>query len=373
MATPEYQVVCLHPVTGKVLRIYDGQTPYQTRYSRAWNGIGALAITLPMTDVEISIMNLVDMFIEVKRTSPITGQLETEETYLARSWQRYRQGDDERYTIGALSLNHLLARRLIDPDDDPAEAGGYSTKAGAADTVLYQYALEQIGLGCPSVERQMPGLSIAGVAGTSTNIGYRLAYDNLFQIFQETGKSAVLDFQIVRTTGVQTQLNIGTLTVNRTQTANYPNAPFVLLNPQRGNLSNPSLTRDRKSEGNFVYVRGKGQGTARILLKFWDGGAINASPFNRIEFAQDARNVEKGDALGILTDAANSIKERQQFIQFEFQPLGTEPGNIYRQNWDVGDRITAAWGNDSVDVRITEVEITVDGSGENLAITTEVL
>lgn len=372
MTLPDYQVVCLDPVSGKVLRMFGASSFYQLRYSRAWNGIGALAMTLPMTDVDTSIMNLVDMMIEIRRTSPITGQLQAEETYLARSWQRYRQGDDERYTIGALSLNHLLARRLVDPDDDPAEAGGYSTKAGAADTVLYQYALEQIGLGA-RVERQMPGLNIAGVSGAGINVGYRLAYDNLLQVFQETGKSATLDFQIKRTSGAQMQLNIGTLTVNRTQTANYPNTPFVLLNPQRGNLSNPSLTRDRKSEGNFVYVRGKGQGTARVLLKFWDGGAINASPFNRIEFTQDARNVEKGDALGILTDAANSIKERQQFIQFEFQPLGTEAGNIYRQNWDVGDRITAAWGSDSVDVRITEAEITVDSGGENLSITTEVL
>lgn len=366
-----YQIVCLHPVSGQVLRIFDSQSIYELRYSRVYNSIGACVFTIPFTQISLDIVDLTDMFVDVQRTSPLTGELITEETYLARRWQRFSESD-ERYSIGGVSLNHLLSRRVIDPDDDPNEAGGYSTKAGAADTVMYQYASEQIG-GVASAERQMPGLSIAGVFGTAAvNVGYRLAYENLLETLQKIAQQASLDFQIVRTTGINMQLNIGNLTVDRTQDANYPNTPFVLLNPQRGNLSSPSFTRDRGNEATFVYMRGKGQGAARTLLTTFSD-ATSASPFNRIEVAADARNVEKGDSLGMLTEADNVLKERQQLIQLDFTPEGTEPGNLYRLNWDVGDLLSASWDENRADLRVQSIEINISESGENLKATMQVL
>lgn len=372
MPLPSYQILFLHPVTGAVIKVFDAQAFYQIRYNRAYNGIGAIAITLPVDRMPTAAFDLTDMFIEVQRTSPITGQLITEETYLARSWRRYRVDVDERYTIGGLSLNHLLARRVVDPNDDPFEAGGFSTKAGPADLVLYQYASEQIST-LASAPRQMPGLTVPGVFGVAPSIGLRLQYENLFQVFQQTCKQAEIDFNISRTTGINMALNVGYLTTDRTESANYPITPFVLLTPQRGNLSNPSFLRDRTDEQNFVYMQGKGQGSSRYTIEWQDSAATTASPFNRIEFAADARNVEKGDSLGILTEAVDALKERQQVIKFDFQPLGTEPGNVYRLNWDVGDLITATWDANTANLRIMSVEMNVTEGGENLSIVTQVL
>lgn len=372
MATASYQVIFINPITGRLITILDGQSFYQLRYSRAYNGIGALAITLPLASVPLDAFDLTDMFIEVQRTSPITGQLIAEETYLARSWRRYREGNSERYSIGALSLNHLIARRVVDPNDDPLEAGGFSTKSGVSDLVLYEYATQQMGAGA-SPQRQFPGLNVAGVLGVGDPIGLRLRYENLLQVFQENARSTTIDFQIVRSSGITMQLNIGRFTVNRTQSANYPTMPFVLLTPQRGNLSQPSFTRDRTDEATFVYMQGKGQGAQRYEIQYFDSFAAAASPYNRIEFSADARNVEKGDALGLFTEAVNAVKERQQAIKFEFEPQGTEAGNVYRRNWDVGDRITATWDENTADLRITGVQIDISENGENLSITTEVL
>lgn len=372
MSLPSYQILFLHPVTGAVIKVFDAQAFYEVRYSRIYNGIGALALTLPVDNMPSTAFDLVDMFIEVQRTSPITGALIVEETYLARSWRRYRIGEDERYTIGALSLNHLLARRIVDPNDDPNEAGGYSTKAGPADLVLYQYANEQIST-LASAPRQMPGLAVAGVLGVAPSIGLRLQKENLFQVFQQSAQQAEIDFQISRTSGINMILNIGYFTSDRTQSANFPLTPFMLLTPQRGNLSDPSFLRDRTDEQNFVYMQGKGQGANRYSLEWQDSIATSASPFNRIEFAADARNVEKGDSLGILTEAVDALKEHQQVIKFDFQPQGVEPGNIYRQNWDVGDLTTATWDANTANLRILGVDITVTESGERLAITTQVL
>lgn len=372
MPLPSYQIVFLHPVSGAVIKVFDAQAFYEVRYSRVYNGVGACALTLPVNNVPNDAMDLTDMFVEIQRTSPITGELITEETYLARRWHRYSVGVDERYTFGCLSLNHLLARRIVDPNDDPAEAGGYSTKSGPADLVLYQYANEQIST-LASVARRMPGLSVPGVLGVAPAIGLRLQKENLFQVFQQSCQQAGIDFQISRTSGISMALNIGYLTMNRTQAANYPTQPFMLLTPQRGNLSDPSFSHDRTDEQNFVYMQGKGQGTNRYTLEWQDSTATSASPFNRIEFAADARNVEKGDSLGILTEAVDALKEHQKVTKFEFQPEGTEPGNVYRQNWDVGDTITATWDTNTADLRILSVDITVNEAGENLSTTTQVL
>lgn len=302
----------------------------------------------------------------------MTGKLITEETYLARKFSRFPEGRTERYAYGGVSLNHLLSRRVVDPTNDPAEAGGFSTKDGPADLVLYQYAQEQIStLAIP--ERQIPGLTVPGVLGVADAIGLRLAYDNLYEVFRENARQADISFQISRTSGIAMELNIGYLSADRTQTTNYPNAGFVLLNPQRGNLTDPVLTRDRMNEATFVYMRGKGQGSSRYLLTYFDTDAIAASPFNRIEITSDARNTEKGDSQSIFTEAVNALQERKQVITFGFEPSGTESGNVYRQNWDVGDKISVAWGDESADVRITGIEINLTASGEDLSITTEVL
>lgn len=371
--SPSYQLTFLNPSTGRVIKILDPQSWDELRYSRVYNGVGAMAITMPLDVVDTAMFDLVDMFMVVQRTSPVTGALIEEETYLARRFQRYQQGERERYTIGGVSLNHLIGRRLIDPADDPLVAGGYSTKAGAADAVLYEYCSQQMAGAGTTTSRAFPGLSVAGVLGTFPAIGLRLRYDNLLQICQDNAKPINLDFQIVRTGGVLMQMNIGQLTVNRTKTANFPTTPFVLLTPQRGNLSNPSFTVDHTDEQNYVYMQGKGQGSNRIVLQQSDGASVSASPFNRIEFSADSRNTEKGDSTGLITDAAAILKERQKLTRFDFEPLGTEPGNIYRLDWDVGDRVTAQWETQVADVRITAVEISVSESGERLSVATEVL
>lgn len=374
MPLASYQVICIDPSTGLVIKILDAQAFHEMKYSRVYNGVGTLAITMPLTVVNSAMMNRVDMFMVVQRTSPVTNRLIDEETYLARRFQRYRQDNDERFSIGAVSLNHLLSRRIIDVADDPLAAGGYSTKSGAADAVLFEYASQQMGAGASPV-RQFQGLTIAGAAGTFPSIGLRLRYDNLLKVFQDICKQKSMDFQITRTSGINMQLSIGQLTVNRTQAANFPVQQFVLLNPLRANLFNPSFTRDYTDEMNFVYMQGKGQGTNRALLKQSNATSVSLSPFNRIEWAADSRNTEKGNTIGLITDAASALKEKQALTKFEFEPQATQPGNIYRLNWDVGDLVTATWDTDTADVRMTGVEISVSGSGdmEEIKVSTQVL
>lgn len=363
MSLPDYQLTVRDPADGSVRIVLDGAAFDDCRYSRALNDVGVFAMTLP-SDPDWPAIFTLDALVTVERTSPLTGLLQTEEDYLVRLTHRYREGDQERFVVGGLSLNHLLARRVVDPADDPLAAGGYSTKAGAADTILVAYADEQCGA-LASALRRFPNFSVAASAAVGAPAGRRLRYENLLEVFQDVCNQSNVDFLITRITGNALRLTVYPIGTDYTRSRNYPFAPFVELNPNRGNLSDPSLMYDRKKEQNYVYALGQGPGENRILSKLQGEGTLD-SPYNRIEFTTDVRSAERGDSQTITTGARAALYEKQAVIEFTFKPTGTEPGATYRLDWDVGDKVTAVWDDQVIDLRVREVEITLDDSGETI-------
>jgi hypothetical protein len=371
MPLPDYQLSIIDPTTGQVITVYDGVALYELRYNRPLNDIGAMALTLPVEGNALRLRSIfsLDALIEVARTSPLTGQLQVEDTFLTRLTHRFREGDEERFVVGGLSLNHLLARRVIDPDDDPLAAGGYSTKAGPADDVMRSYAREQAG-DLASADRAFPNFSVGPVGSIGTGVGKRARYENLFELFQELSRSSNMDFIVTRVTSNTLRLTIAPIGTDKSQSPNYPFAPFFMLNPDRGNLANPSLLIDRKKEGNFCYALGQGQGEFRIVAKV-TGLGLGDSPYNRLEFTQDVRLAERGQSQQLLTGARDALKERQPQREFTFEPSGQQPGNIYRQDFDVGDLLTASWDDESLDLRVRDVELDISESGENISVVME--
>jgi hypothetical protein len=363
MALPGYQISVYSPYDGSVQVVLDGTAFDELRYSRTLNDIGALALTLP-SDADWPSIFTLDSLVEIERTSPTTGRLQVEETYLTRLTHRFREGNQERFVVGGLSLNHLLSRRVIYPPDDPAASGGYSTKAGPADDVMVDYATEQAGSGA-STARQFPDLTIAASTSVGISVGRRLRYDNLFEVFQDIANQGGVDFIISRLVDNQLRLTVLPIGSDRSQTRNYPGGQFVQLNPLRGNLSDPSLLFDRKKEQNYVYALGQGPGEQRIVFPLIGEGNFD-SPYNRIEFTTDVRSAERGDTTTLRTGARAALYDKQAQKEFTFKPTGSEPGGVYRQDYDLGDVLTATWDTDSVDLRVREVEISLGSDSEDI-------
>jgi len=364
----DYQVTIFDPADGNLLYIFDAASLYDLKYSRVLNGIGKLALTLSSDHIDLFTL---DTFVEVTRTSPLSGILLTEETYLTRIIHRFREGDEERLIIGGVSLNHLLKRRLIDPDDDPLSAGGESIKAGPADSVMRSLALEQMG-SLATATRQWPEFSISAVPGGFQSVGGSWHHENLLVVFQDLATRGEVDFEIVRTSGRATRLEIGIIGLDLTKGTNYPGAPFVLLQPERGNMAEPSLEDNREKQKNYVYILARGQGDDRIVFQV-AANTIDASPYNRIEFKQEARKAKRGDTAALLDAADTALKDERTPTEFSFATPGTLPGGEYRNDWDFGDKVSIAWGDIERDVRVTEVEITVNEGGEEIEVTTEQL
>lgn len=368
MPLPDYQLTVRSPDTGAVRTVLDGSAFDDVKYSRVLNDVGVFAMTLP-SDPDWPAIFTVDALIDIERSSPLTGQLQIEDTYLTRLLHRFRSGDEEKFIVGGLSLNHLLARRIVDPEDDPTAAGGYSTKAGPADDILFAYAEEQCG-SIASAIRQFPNFEVGITSSLGLPAGRRLRYENLLEVFQDVANQSNVDFVIARLTANLLRLIIAPIGSDKTRTRNYPGSPFVELNPNRGNLSDPSLMLDRKAEQNYVYALAQGPGENRIVYKL-QGDGTSDSPYNRIEFTTDIRQAERGDTATIVTQARSALFENQAKKEFSFKPTGAEPGNIYRLDWDIGDVLTCSWDDEVLDLRVREVEITLDSNGENIVPTLE--
>lgn len=364
MSLPQYQLFVIDATTGSVKAMFDGASFLNFRCNRKLNDIGSIAFSLPGTDDNYSLFNWDDL-LEVKRTSPITNQLITEETYLVRSKQIFVEDEQDILVIGGLSLLHLLTRRIIDPEDDPAAVGGYSKKTGPADSVMRGYCREQIG-DLASVSRRLTNLTILPVSGVGVSISQSRRYNILFNAIQDISLRSGIDFRIYRTTGTAMEMEIATQGTDRTKASNYPFAQWVGLTPLRRNLSSPSLTIDRSDENNYVYCLGQGQGDERLVMKM--GLNADYGPFSRCEYVKDARNVDKTDTTGLLDAAVTSLNEQKVNREFKFSPTNYEPGAVYRKDYDLADSVTVIWKGEEFDLRITEVELNLSAQTESISV-----
>lgn len=368
MAFASYQINVYSCVSGDIVQIFDPRSLYEVRYEKVLNDVGKLAMTLPYQDGLETIFAL-DNLIDILRIHPVTNRLAVDETYLVRTTNRFRQGSEEMFVVGGLSLNHLLMRRLIDPTDDPLAAGGYSTKAGAADVVMTEYVDEQAGPSA-SANRQIPGLSLSPTSAIGNPVGGRERYTGLLSTLQRLGRKGVMDFNIQHVEGTTLRFSATRIGEDKTRATNYPGRPFVLLSPDLGNMDDPNLLIDRKQEGTTAYVMGEGDGENRTVL-IHSNSHVADSPYNRIEFQSDARNTDKGETDELLTAAYAAVASKLPEIKFTFLPVIEAAGLVYQQDWIIGDYVTARWDMIEQDVRITGVEIQLDSSGEGLEMTIE--
>lgn len=366
-----YQVDILNGSTGVLERILDTTAVYQLRYSRILNDVAKCVVEIPYSE-EIEALIGLDTFIEIYRTDPTdTTTMQKEGTYFARLFDRMEnESGDERYLIGGVSLEHLLWRRLIDCRDDPLGAGGYSTKAGAGDDVILEFIDEQCGA-TASAARQFPAFTVAASGSVGQNVGARKAFkDNLLKVCQELAEQGEVDFYLERTTMNNIQAVCAVVGSDKSKGTNYPSSPFVYLSPLRGNLGRPHLVYDRRKEGNYLYAQGEGGDENRTLTEFIAAGTTD-SPYNRIEFYMSKSTAQKDDSSQLQTAAIAKLQEKRAKVEFEFEPTAVDPGNVYRDDWDLGDIITVSWGMIERDVRVMELDIQVNAQGEVLNVTLE--
>lgn len=356
-----YQCQLIHP-DGRQLDLLSTDRIVRLNYTRALNDIGGFTLTIDSNDDAAQYFGLTDMIVNIWRKNTPTGQFELDASYLNRFFGILEsEEDDEEYIMfSGYSLEHLLTRRVIVPDDDPVAAGGFVSRAGSGDTVMRDFVLYQCITPVLNASRIILGLTAAAVVGTFNTTFQRRSYDSLIDVIKEISQKSIVDFEIAYTGDVESEtmsfeFRAGLIGTDRTKTNNYPSGAFLLFDPRRGNISHPMMTVDRKDEATFAYVAGQGLEDERVIFPVINNQAINASLWNRIEILTDARNNQEGDVDGYLSAGVDALNDRKAETNFSFEPDLNAPSTRVNVDWFLGDRITAQYNDYSEDLRITKI------------------
>lgn len=364
MGLTDYQIVLRSRVDGSVKSIFSAEQVDRFTYERILNDISKLSLELEGNDT-LHGQFLLDDMVEIERRHPIDQVFRVEGTYFVRFIQRFVEEGRDRLVIGGRSLEDLLRRRIIDPDDDPLSVGGYTILAGPADDLMRYVALHNLGLQA-NVLRQAPDFVVNTVGSIGGPVGDRLRHENLFEVWQNFSDKGSVDFRLVRTTGRQIETEIGRFGQDLTYATNYGYRQMVLLQPEQGNLIDPSLTTDRTEEVNVVYALGQGPGDRRLVAKVTHERLLD-SPWNRCEIAEDFRNLDRSAGQNLITAGTGVLEDASKELEeFTFVLDPTAPGSVYRVNWDLGDRISVLWGPFAGDFRIRGLTVTVTPEDEDI-------
>jgi len=355
-----YQVKVFDPKNdGALLAFYDlyGDTIQSLRYIRRVDSIGPFQFTVPLTEENDALFKQFDLIVEIERYASLGAAVQIEMTGLTRHVERFVDGDDQSYLIvGGYSLEDLLDRRVIVPGDDPLAAGGYSTKDGNADDVMVELVEEQAGVSA-SVARQTQGLVAQASLSVGNPIGLRLRYENLLETLMSITTQGAMDFRIERTDGATFTFITEVIGDDLTKSTNYPGTPFVLFDPNLGNLSEPGLSFDRRNEATYVYLQGQGPDEDREVYENQSTRLVD-TPYNRIEIVGDIREIEENDTAKFLTQAAALLDEKRPGLDFSF--VVDKAAQDYRVLWNLGDLVTVQWNDYAEDLRIFAIEVEIE-------------
>lgn len=359
---PDYQLQVTDPVTGDILLIFPLTIAYNMRYSLTLNQVGVFALSLddiPMFREAFYKDVLVDVY-----RSDYAGLLQLEATYLVRVLDKRLVDNTRRLIIGGFCLNDLINRRIVDPEDDSlAPESGFSTKAGFAGNVIRDYIREQAGE-LASTARQTLRLIVPAPNDLGLGTGANLRYENLLDEMERLAVAGGVDYQIVHTGNANLVCNIGMIGNDyRIPETGVP--PYMIINPDRGNVSDLSLIQDARKEKTFVYSLGEGEGTARFLIKL-PSPEINDSPYNRIEFKED--NTDDSPFQQYLSAQA-ALTNNRETIELSFKIDPSIYGLVYKRDIAFADMLTVEWDGFSEDVKVSEFDISVEGDSEDISLT----
>lgn len=359
---PDYQLQITDPVTGDILFVMPLTTSYNMRYSLAVNGVGVFALSIDDTEAFREVFYK-DVLVDVYRTD-YAGVLQLEGTYLVRVLDKRLVDNSRRLIVGGFCVNDLINRRIVDPEDDSiAPTSGYSTKAGYAGNVIRDYIREQAGE-LASTERQTLRLDVPAPNALGQGTGANLRYENLLEQMAKLAVVGLVDFRVMHEGNAELTCVIGDLGDDRRIPATgIP--PYTIINPDMGNVSEMALVRDARKEKNFVYSLGEGEGTGRYLIKL-SSPAVNDSPYNRIEYKEDSSNDSPYQQyLAALT----SLEQNRETIEMEVTIDPSAYGMVYRRDIGFADKVTIQWDDVTEDVKVSELDITVEGATETIGLT----
>lgn len=345
----------------ELVDVLDASALSEVKYSRQLNNYGALQFTL-RRDRAKSFHTIRDVLVELQ-VSVDGGPMTSEGAYLIRQAILLPGEPDDVWVIGAVGLEHLLARRIFLADDDPLVANGYSTKYDRASEVIASVVEDQCINPALRPERAIAGLSITPHSPSGDPLPFReqSSETKVLEHLKKLATAGHTDFWIEYDPVTETTpVHIGARGTDRRKSTNWPISPVVYFSPDNGAMAEPELDQDYREEQNAVFVFGQGPAGGRFIYSK-SSTATTVSPWNRCEFGVTANQYTTIDDLFGEADAA-LINALASQTRFTFTVPQDGPLQ-YLRDWFLGDLVNAGVAGVEFDMRVAGVTVTLNAEG----------
>lgn len=293
-------------------------------------------------------------------------QLEGDTSFFIRRVQPSTRGDGVKVLhVTAYSAISLLARRIV------AYASGTSYTDSVSmpwDNLIRSIVRENFGLLATDTDRNLsPWMTVQADTSWGANktesFPWQIVMNVLSGIVNEVrGNGFYCTFDVIRTAPsvFEFRVFLGPRGIDHSSTGTNP----VIVSEERHNLLEPSLDFDWTNEKNYIYATGQGSGLARVVKTAQDDTRIGVSPFNRIEFNQDARNASLDASVQAKADYA--LQDHRPKRTFTGSISQTD-GCLYGVHWKWGDIVTAEYDGYTFDCHVDAVTVTIAPNGTEIA------
>ena len=282
----------------------------------------------------------------VKLSGPVTRR--------ERVWSDTR----DRLRISGYDDTLWLKRRLVHPQPTtsapPYNAQAYDTRTGQCSAILRQYVDFNAGPSALTV-RQVSGLTLAADPALGTTMTGQGRWQNLLTMLQELALAGGgLGFRVQQSgTGIQFSV-YGP--ANRSAT--------VIFSRDLGNLAAFNWSEDQPA-GNYVFVAGGGEGTARTIYEAQDTASV--ARWGRVEVFRDRRDT---------TDTTQLAQSASDELQTDAGPMGLSmtpidlPQMMYGSHYELGDKVTVVKDGAAIQDLIRQVNVRLTPEDQGLVVPT---
>jgi len=285
-----------------------------------------------------------------------------------RGWMRQSfENNNKQFTVYIRGWEDFLSRRII-----AYNAGTVgSQKDDATETVMKEYVDENLGSSATIANGRLrdgviSDLSIEVDGGGGPNWSGSRAYRNILEVLIEISNATGIDFRIERLTNTSWEFQVGEIGLDRSAVGIDPttglngsgNSP-VVFSENMGTISEISYSLRRLDEANVVFALGQGEESLRTVVVQSNDAAADDSPYNDREISRNGSAQEYEYELRRFAD--EWLEKLGPNEEFKFDPRQTK-SLFYGKHYQVGDTVTAKFGDIVRDKRIIGADITVTHS-----------
>lgn len=359
MATVSYEVWVCDPF-GNLLDIID--TWLYLKYDRALNNIGSLELGIDGDYPNFDFFKIDGRIIIFR-----DGKIDTETSWLIR---RIVKTLDENGTltisIGAVSANELLLRRIVAYDDGSSAANKTDQ---AADDMMKEVVRENFGSSASDTSRSVASyFSVEADTTQGPEVSRQFAWNPVMDVCQDISQGTISSgsavfFDVVAPT--PTTLEFRTYRGRRGVDHSAPNGINpVVLSPDRGNITSVLRSFDWTDEFTYIYAGGQGFNQFRYIATASSSDRIGQSPFGRREMFLNAT----GEGVGTAVDnaALSALRENRARRAFQARMVNVPGTTEYNVHWSWGDLVTVEFEGESINCSIDAIQISIENGEEKI-------